>query len=242
MASANFVTRFKGKTSSISKLGTFNTDLSKPITKQSSEQSFLRTTLQDPEPNFPRPIRALRHLDTLAMSEAKTSALQTSSIGKLHSRTQAELSKSPEISRQATSSLVPLASLGEGGKAKTSVSRTSFCPYTLKDYRKIKHKKYYSLGGIGANLGTEQWNIKKFMYNRRARFARELHQMHAEALPALPKFVSEQASPEPSARLRALEFARQVKRPPLKLRVGRKAGEAPSFEAEGRSQSFTRLK
>jgi hypothetical protein len=241
MASANFVTRFKGKTSSITKLGTFNTDLSKPVNKQSREQSVLRTTLLDPEASFTRPIRALRHLDTLA-TEAKTSALQTdSSIGKLHSRTQADLSKSPELSRQATC-FVPLARFGEGGKAKTSVSGTSFCPYTLKDYRNIRHKKYYSLGGLGANLGTEQWAIKKFMYNRRARFAREIQQVHAEAYPPLPKIASEQASPEPSARLRALEFARQVKRPPMKLRVGRRTGKVPSFEAEGRSQSFTRLK
>ena len=32
-----------------------------------------------------------------------------------------------------------------------------FSPYTLKDYKKIKPNKYILLGGLGANIGNEDW-------------------------------------------------------------------------------------
>ena len=47
----------------------------------------------------------------------------------------------------------------------------SFTPYSLKDYYLIKPRKYYVLGGVGpASIGTEQWNNKKKIIEKREKY------------------------------------------------------------------------
>lgn len=103
---------------------------------------------------------------------------------------------------------------------KPSPSRSPYNPYTLKDYKQIRPNRYYMLGGLGAaNIGTEIWTEKKSLYDRRADFAKKLQRLHAEQLlPTSRKPTAESTCSEhKSTRQRALEFAKNIKRPPLKL-------------------------
>lgn len=45
-------------------------------------------------------------------------------------------------------------------------------PYTLKDYNSIKPVRYYCLGGLGANIGTPDWQNRKAKLDRMHEFAR----------------------------------------------------------------------
>ncbi len=54
----------------------------------------------------------------------------------------------------------------------TAPRKTTYTPYTLKDYDNIKPQKYYQLGGLGANIGSPEWLEKKRRLDRMHEFAR----------------------------------------------------------------------
>lgn len=50
----------------------------------------------------------------------------------------------------------------------------NFTPYSLKDYSLIKPGKYYVLGGSGPrNIGTDEWNLKKKIIDKRKKYGNE---------------------------------------------------------------------
>jgi hypothetical protein len=251
MASNDFIARFKGKTTNMTKHGTFGVDWTKAINKtptalQSSGQSIIRTSFESREkPSAQQsvaeivhslPIKATayrpaelviktetKHLTALqAHSRSVSNPIDFTPVASDHSpvsRGPAErrlvLGKSFEHKRMS------LGDLDNPVEPMTSTSGVSYSPYTMEDYRKIRPDRYYSLGGLGPSaVGTEDWNAKKVLFDRRADFARKLIQLHAEELtPVATRKSSDPGSKGTSARIRALEFASGIKKPPLKLPI-----------------------
>ena len=51
-----------------------------------------------------------------------------------------------------------------------------FKPYNLNDYRNIKSEKYYQLGGLGPSfVGTEEWNQKKELNEKRMNYGKRVN-------------------------------------------------------------------
>ena len=133
-------------------------------------------------------------------------------------RTQPQ-SAHPMAQSEEPKSLSSLVEKSEGIRSPSSqlLSSTEYRPYTLKDYRAIKTNKYLELGGLGASvIGTEEWERKKELSERRKHYARQVLQANANRIALtlsrpLPGFTDPPASDN---RSRALEFAKRVK-PPL---------------------------
>ena len=53
-------------------------------------------------------------------------------------------------------------------KGKSAYSTIEKKPYTKQN---TIPKKYYELGGLGANIGTDAWNGKKSMLEKRLKYA-----------------------------------------------------------------------
>ena len=52
----------------------------------------------------------------------------------------------------------------------------SFTPYSLNDYKLIKPKKYYMLGGVGpARIGSDEWVVEKNSLEKRRKYAAEVN-------------------------------------------------------------------
>jgi hypothetical protein len=259
MASNEFISRFQGKTSTMSKHGTFNVDGTPAVNKtssafQSTGQSIIRSAVEDktyyafqslPSSgyNFFRPINALAHSPSIqAQAEVQSciavptyesnstqpiplqepqvqlpSAVRMSPKSDTAALRRHEYSPMPKKRRQSPASVQGTV---ESVTAKhLAPIKDSFSPYTLKDYKQIRPSKYYYLGGLGAvNIGTEEWKAKKSLYDKRTDFAHKLQRLHAEQImPHSRKPTAESMSQEVSTRQRALEFAKLIKRPPLKL-------------------------
>ncbi|CAG9323186.1 unnamed protein product [Blepharisma stoltei] len=93
--------------------------------------------------------------------------------------------------------------------------------YTIpksNDYYNPKSGKYYELGGLGPlTVGTEEWNRRKEMQDRRNLYAKHVNTANANSLPpAKPKKVVEK---EKSSREKAIEFAKNVPKPIPKPKV-----------------------
>ena len=41
----------------------------------------------------------------------------------------------------------------------TSTSNKTYIPYSYKDFQNIQKKGLVKLGGLGANIGTEDWKV-----------------------------------------------------------------------------------
>ena len=72
------------------------------------------------------------------------------------------------------------AKLKRGSSVSSGASSRSYTykPYTLKDYRDIKPQRYFALGGLGANIGSIEWQIRKTKLDRMHEFARSAHQLN----------------------------------------------------------------
>lgn len=93
-----------------------------------------------------------------------------------------------------------------------------FTPYTLKDYKLIKSEKYYELGGLGAyNIGTEEWEKKKELQDKKNEYAKQVMQANSTLLPA--PSVKKSKEKELGSRQRAIEFAKKIPKPPLRVRM-----------------------
>mmetsp|Transcript_14666 Transcript_14666/g.27183 ORF Transcript_14666/g.27183 Transcript_14666/m.27183 type:complete len:300 (+) Transcript_14666:49-948(+) len=213
---------------------------------ESKDKAYAFQSLPDSGYNFFRPIKALGHSSSvMAPSELQTS---TSAATKDSSSFPAPQQVEPQIADQkANARLSPKSDTAamrrmnyppvpkrkrlspisvketseSKAETKSSPSKSPYNPYTLKDYKQIRPSKYYILGGLGpSNVGTEVWTEKKSLYDRRVDFAKKLQRLHAEQLlPTSRKPTAESASPEPSTRQRALEFAKNIKKPPLKMPI-----------------------
>jgi hypothetical protein len=94
-----------------------------------------------------------------------------------------------------------------------------FRPYTIKDYKIIQPQEYYELGGLGAyNLGTEDWRKRKELLDRRTDYANQVKDAHKALPPAKQRRPKRHPEKPLSGRQKALEFARNIPRPRMKVK------------------------
>lgn len=103
------------------------------------------------------------------------------------------------------------------GKGNKSATRFEYKPYTIIDYKNIKANKYYVLGGLGpTKIGTDDWCRKKELYDKKNNYGKRIYYNNAANLPMITK--SNQKLKElKNFRYRALEFAKTIIKPPLKV-------------------------
>jgi hypothetical protein len=96
-----------------------------------------------------------------------------------------------------------------------------FVPYSIKDYNNIKPEGYYELGGLGpSSVGTDDWVKRKEMQERRKEYAKQIVANNSNRLPPSNKRRPErQVEEKLSARQRAIEFAKNIPKPTLKVAV-----------------------
>ena len=67
---------------------------------------------------------------------------------------------------------------------------SDFTPYTLEDYYSIKYKTYYQLGGLGpSSVGTNEWQQKKLVNDKRLKYGKKIYFSNAGNLPPLPLLI-----------------------------------------------------
>jgi len=120
-------------------------------------------------------------------------------------------------------SAISLPEKAESARSPSSqqLSSTEYHPYTLKDYRSIRSNKYLELGGLGASMvGSEEWERKKELSDRRKHYARTVLQANANRI-AIALSKPRTDLPDPPAadsRSRAMEFSKRIKPPAGRLR------------------------
>lgn len=100
------------------------------------------------------------------------------------------------------------------------LSRAEYKPYSLKDYKEIKPSKYYELGGLGANIGNEQWKSRHEKLEKMSQYARRANSYNRDLRQGkkCPPPGTKRLAPEAKAVLerkeRMKEYARNIPRPP----------------------------
>ena len=99
---------------------------------------------------------------------------------------------------------------------------TTYKQYTLREYRELKPHKYYMLGGLGANLGTNEWESKRSQREKMHQFAHEVNLTNISRLLASsnrPTMSGKHQLPEVEKahelKRRMLDYASHVPRPKL---------------------------
>jgi hypothetical protein len=103
-------------------------------------------------------------------------------------------------------------------KLNKSSSRSYYKPYSVKDYNSIKFRKYFVLGGLGAShIGTEDWQKKKDLHEKRTQYGRATYLNNAAIFPK--PIQAPRLSEQTSFRKRALDFAKTILKPPLRVQL-----------------------
>ena len=154
----NFQERFKGKTSTVSRLGELNLTSVTPVAKSHPRSAF----------------QASAHLMLKAEQQFQTDLSRTPATTS-QSAANCEVASLPER-RSAKPPQLPASNAFSTAKARSTIHSQGpreYVPYTLKDYRLIQPTKYYQLGGLGAySIGTAEWKAKKEVLDRRNQYAR----------------------------------------------------------------------
>ena len=107
----------------------------------------------------------------------------------------------------------------DSDRLNKSVTRIEYKPYTINDYKNIKPEKYYVLGGLGpSKIGTDDWQKKTELYQKRAKYGKRTYYNNAANLPITINS-SKALNIAKNSRYRALEFARTILKPPLKVKL-----------------------
>jgi len=110
----------------------------------------------------------------------------------------------------------------DSGSATGYGKSTAYKPYTLKDYREKKTDKYQKLGGLGANVGTDEWQERREKLDKMKRFASEVKIQntvkHRDDLRkrAISSEPSKKKTESNSKRAKALSYAKNVPIPKTK--------------------------
>lgn len=224
MSNISFQERFKNRTAIVSNNGILAVDpgsvIIKPNYNQVHDNVLKYTGSNVIKSTTGSPLAVINHSESAfyassgkAMSEVPRKKILNVKI---------ENNKSPK--RQQNQSAVPMrkkshSSLDGVEIINKSYSKIDYKPYSLKDYDTIKPKTYYILGGLGpSNIGTEDWTRKKELNDKRWNYGKDVYYTNAAKLPLFSPFspIRPQIIQE-NSRIRAIEFAKSIIRPPLKL-------------------------
>ena len=224
MASKNFQERFKNKYSSISSDGDFLINPERTASKPSGSQLH-STVIRSSAHQIINPM-----LSPIPKSYLQDSFYGNTSIAGTDPASSLYLNGFHENYNKSPKRVCNQSTTPANFKKSTSVyskelvNRSQFIefkPYTLKDYQIIKPKNYYELGGLGpTNVGNHEWMKKKEMIDKRVKYGKEIKLHNSATLPLLPLVSPVQVvHVEESLRQKALNFARNIPRPPLRTQV-----------------------
>ena len=99
---------------------------------------------------------------------------------------------------------------------------TKYKPYTVKDYKQLQSTvQSLKLGGLGANIGTEEWEKAKRKAAAAQEYAKSLRQGQvlygAGTSGNSQQFKRNLHQKEKTARDRAIEFAKSIPKPKVKV-------------------------
>eukprot|EP00826_Nyctotherus_ovalis_P039489 TRINITY_DN3803_c0_g1_i12.p1 TRINITY_DN3803_c0_g1~~TRINITY_DN3803_c0_g1_i12.p1 ORF type:complete len:406 (+),score=89.25 TRINITY_DN3803_c0_g1_i12:182-1399(+) len=92
---------------------------------------------------------------------------------------------------------------------------SKYRPYRISEYREIKPSRYYTLGGLGPNLGGEDWKERIERTRRMHEYARNVQELNKD-LRAARKDANNPPAAE-DKRKKMLDYARKVPKPKLSL-------------------------
>ncbi|KAL4493472.1 hypothetical protein ABPG72_007480 [Tetrahymena utriculariae] len=98
----------------------------------------------------------------------------------------------------------------------SSNSLSNYKPYTLNEYKSIQKNANYKLGGLGPNVGNEDWQQKKEQLEKRQEFAKQIQQINSQVLKSQQdqgKVAAIKFNKDTSSREKALEFAKNIPKP-----------------------------
>lgn len=197
--SLSFQERFKNRANFVGRKGEIDLVCSSAISKPESNQLFPSSHANLP-PN-PMPRTPISPLKKPPIQDPPTKIAQV--------RKQTHSAK-PFRSQISTPTTNPI-------KNQNITHTEDFIPYTLKDYQAIKSEKYYQLGGLGpSNVGTDEWQMRKEMVEKKMEFAKKVKILNANLPPTVVKKKNE-AEKEASKMERAKIFAMGIPKPRNKV-------------------------
>lgn len=100
--------------------------------------------------------------------------------------------------------------------AVSAPNSIKYRPYGLKDYREMKPKSYYTLGGLGANVGGKDWEERTERARRICEYSRNVQQLN-KSLKTTARHPRHHPEYEAAAEIRKkmLSYAKNVPRPKL---------------------------
>lgn len=214
--SLSFQERFKNRMNIIGKLGEIDISTSEAILKPLPSQVFSSGPLPKLQDSYsssflPTPLNARTPSLKSAAPRVNLDPLRQNGL---------EILKTPRIKnfdysmRKQTLSAAPLKNLValKNNEIFQENRKNNFKPYTLKDYQNIKTDKYYELGGLGpANIGTEDWKLRKQALEKRIDYSRQIQLANYNA----PVMIRKGNEPETeiSKREKAIQFAKRIPKP-----------------------------
>lgn len=73
-------------------------------------------------------------------------------------------------------------SMGPRSSSMSGLNPSKYRQYTLRDYKEIKPSRYYTLGGLGANVGNKEWEEKKQRLEKMVGYAKLINSTNKELL------------------------------------------------------------
>jgi len=95
-------------------------------------------------------------------------------------------------------------------------SSIKYRPYGLNEYKEIRPKKYYTLGGLGANLGGKDWEKSNEKARRMQEYARNVKELNKD-LKVITNYTRQTPEREAALQMRQkmLDYARHIPKPKL---------------------------
>jgi Jhy protein len=220
MSSIAFQQRFKYKTGVISSTGDILINplsaVQKPNDKQSHSSVIKSSASYILKSKVPSPmVQKATHLSDNSFYTSIPPLITDPDL----SKASIELDKPQKLShKQSQARFAPFSH--EILKNSGETAAKGYKPYTLKDYNIIRPKNYYQLGGLGPNhIGNEDWAKKKELNHKRWKYGYDTYLLNAANLPLRPNKPDKLKSTQDNSRKRALEFAKNIPKPPIKFKM-----------------------
>jgi hypothetical protein len=170
MSSSTFADRFKGKSSTLTHTALFSINPELAVTRPQESQIHASSSESPKTITKSAPPHLEECLVLPSIHLSKTPKHNISGAGKVFlfgtDDQSNEGKKTPVLKTRVSNS--PTSPLNR------SLNRGQFKPYGFKDYIKIKPTKYFKLGGLGPNIGGDEWLKKKYFKEKQLKYGEEV--------------------------------------------------------------------
>jgi len=148
-------------------------------------------------------------------------------------------SKTPSGKMESSPSKKELVSEVNPSPRNSLSNKAEYKPYSLKDYREIRPTKYYKLGGLGANIGSEQWKSRYEKIEKMAQYAKRANSYNRDLVnfkkcpPPGTKIIAPEIKAAIERKEKMKEYARHIPRPPKVLTKSQRTNTKVITEEEG---------